>query len=264
MIAAEMAACLETAHLLADAAGAMARAAWRETGAARFKPNASPVTQTDTAIERRLRAIIADRHPAHGVLGEEFGAEGLGRSHVWVIDPIDGTRQFAARLGNFGVLVALCRDGAPVLGLIDQPLATARVWAVAGGGAWFDGRPARCAATVALAGATVALANPNSLPTGAGGAFDTLRRKARMAVFDGGCLAYAALARGAVDLCLNGADLDPYDICALVPVVREAGGVIGAWDGRPLDLGYAGPILAAAGPALFEEALSLLAAQSPL
>jgi histidinol phosphatase-like enzyme (inositol monophosphatase family) len=258
MIAAEMAACLATAHRLADTAGAMVRAAWRETGATRFKTDASPVTETDTAIEERLRAIIAHCHPAHGVLGEEFGADGLGRSHVWVVDPIDGTRQFAARLGNFGVLVALCRDGVPVLGVIDQPLAAARVWAVEGGGAWFDGHPVRCASTVQLAEATAALANPNSLPTGPGSAFDTLRRAARMVVFDSGCLAYAALARGAVDLCLNGADLDPYDICALVPVVREAGGVIGAWDGRTLDLHYAGPILAAASRPLFQTVADLL------
>lgn len=130
-----------------------------------------------------------------------------------------------------------------------------------GGGAWFDGRQACCAPTARLAEATAALANPNSLPTGPGSAFDTLQRKARMVVFDGGCLAYAALARGAVDLCLNGADLDPYDICTLVPVVREAAGVIGAWDGRALDLNYAGPILAAASTPLFQTVAALLDTQ---
>lgn len=176
-----------------------------------------------------------------------------------MIDPIDGTRQFAAGLGNWAVLVALCRDGVPVLGVIDLPLAGARHWAVTEGGSWFAaGGPARrvaCRGTADLARAVVALANPDSLTPPARAALTGL---GALRVHDGGSPAYGALARGRVDLVVNGGDLDAFDICALVPVVAEAGGRISGWDGAALGLDSRGAILAAATPSLMAAARAWL------
>ncbi|MEQ9258336.1 MAG: inositol monophosphatase family protein [Roseovarius sp.] len=255
---------LETAHMLADAAGPIAREVWFGTGATGYKPDGSALTRADTEIEARLREIVRARHPDHGILGEEEGAEGLDREAVWVIDPIDGTRQFGARLMNFGVLVAFCEAGQPVLGLIDQPLAGARCLGVAGRGTKLNGRPVESRREATLGDAVVALANPRSFGPEEREGYEALAKAGRMHVFDGGCLAYAALARGMVDLCLNGGDLDAIDICALVPVVEGAGGAISDWRGAPLTLASSGAILAAATPGLHARALDLITRTSPV
>ncbi|MEL7466461.1 MAG: inositol monophosphatase family protein [Pseudomonadota bacterium] len=252
---------IETAHALADAAGQIARKVWFGEAETTFKPDGSALTVADTEIEARLRDMIRARHPGHGILGEEFGEDVGPSAFSWVIDPIDGTRQFGARLMNWGVLIALCRDGEPVLGVIDQPLARARHVGVEGRGATLNGRGIRVSGRDDFDSASIALANPLSFGPAERGAFERLASAAAIASFDGGCLAYGSLARGRVDLALNGPDLEPFDICALVPVVREAGGVITAWDGRAPDFSYAGPIVASASAALHREALRIIEAE---
>ena len=190
---------VETAHALADAAGGIAREVWFGGAETTYKADASALTEADTRIEARLRDMVLARHPGHGILGEEFGAEGLGAEFVWVIDPIDGTRQFGARLLNFGVLVALCRAGRPVLGLMDLPLAGARFLGVDGRGTTLNGVPVRASGVARVEDAVVALANPNSFGRGEAAAYGALKDAGRMQVFDGGCVAYGALARGQVD-----------------------------------------------------------------
>ncbi|MDO5647142.1 inositol monophosphatase family protein [Paracoccus sp. (in: a-proteobacteria)] len=248
---------LETAALLADRAGAIAREAWFQTGDVQFKADGSPVTCADLAVERALRDVIAQRHPTHGILGEEYGAVEVGRSHVWVLDPIDGTRQFAAGLAHFGVLIALCRDGVPVLGVIDMPLMDAR-WVGADGETRLNGSVVRCAPAAGLDQARVSVANPNSFPGNYRAGYDRLSRMGAMQVFDGGCASYAALARGRLDICINGPDLDPFDICALVPVVQGAGGVISDWQGGALTIHSRGAIVATASDALHRAVLPQL------
>jgi len=254
---------IETAHILADAAGLLIRDAWVQDATTTFKPDGSPVTPADMQVERRLRDILKARHPDHGVLGEEYGADRRSSALTWVLDPIDGTRQFAARLMNFGVLIALCADGVPVLGVIDQPLAKMRCIAAAGEGAWLNGRRLRSRAGVVLDRAAISLANPAAFDGAARPAFDALAAQGALVVFDGGCVSYMALAMGATDVCLNGFDLDPFDICALVPVVTEAGGRIAAWDRRPLTIDYAGGVVAAGSTALLDETKAVMAEAAP-
>tara|TARA_B100001123_G_scaffold150216_1_gene173798 strand:- start:67 stop:537 length:471 start_codon:yes stop_codon:yes gene_type:complete len=87
-----------------------------------IKPDGSPVTKTDQLAEEAIREILLREMPDHGILGEEFDPINLNQEHVWVIDPIDGTKQFAADLPNFGILIALCQGSRPVLGMVEQPL----------------------------------------------------------------------------------------------------------------------------------------------
>ena len=176
---------VETAHALADAAGGIAREVWFGGAETTYKADASALTEADTRIEARLRDMVLARHPGHGILGEEFGAEGLGAEFVWVIDPIDGTRQFGARLLNFGVLVALCRAGRPVLGLMDLPLAGARFLGVDGRGTTLNGVPVRASGVARVEDAVVALANPNSSDPGR-------RRPTGRSRMPGGCRSLTA------------------------------------------------------------------------
>lgn len=227
-----------------------------------MKPDQSPVTTVDLAVERALRERIDAAYPDHGVLGEEFGSRDLDRDWVWVIDPIDGTRQFAAGLPNYGVLIALCHRGAPVLGIICQP----RLGDVYLGlsdpsgvkGAWLNGAPIRTAQPPALAEGIACLSDPDAFDDATRPGMLAIQRSSRWNVYDGGCLGYGALAEGRIALCLNGPNLDCFDICALAPVVEGAGGVITDWRGGALTLASSGEIVAAASPALHQEALALL------
>lgn len=250
---------LAFAHDLADAARPLALQAWRGELAVRCKPDGSSLTEADLAIEALWRERIRARFPDHGILGEEYGQDAGTSAFTWVIDPIDGTRQFGAGLANIAALIALCRDGRPVLGVIELPLAGARYSAAAGSGAHFAGRRVRTSGRQGLGDAVVSLANPDSFRASAPG-FRALREAGRLRVFDGGAPAYGALARGLVDLCVNGDDLDPYDICALCPVVQEAGGLITDWRGAALTLASKGAIVASASSALHAQALARLGA----
>ena len=97
-----------------------------------------PVTEGDRAAEEAIRALIEAEFPEHGILGEEHGNVGLDREHVWVIDPIDGTRAFISGVPVWGTLIGLQKNGRAVMGLIDQPFTGERYFAD-GNGATYSG-----------------------------------------------------------------------------------------------------------------------------
>ena len=223
-----------------------------------IKADGSPVTTTDRAVEAALRRTIEQCQPAHGVVGEEFGAEGADRDWVWVLDPVDGTRQFAAGLSNFGTLIALCREGRPVLGVIAHLFHEEVCIGVAGRGTLFNGRPVRCAGPDRLCDIVACISDPDAFDARTAPGMQAIRTRSRWNVFDGGCLGYASLARGLLGLCLNGPNLEPFDIAALVPVVEAAGGCITDWRGGPLTIESEGEIVASSGLRLHEQALEVL------
>jgi len=249
---------LATALDLAEVAAALSDQAWRGTLEVSYKTDGSSLTQADLSIEARWREMIRQQFPSHGIVGEEFGSDAGHSAFTWVLDPIDGTRQFGAGLLNFASLISLCRDGRPVLGIIDLPVPGARYVAVEGQGTRFAGRSVHCSGQQRLADAVVSLANPDSFNGACMAGYQTLRSSGRVRVFDGGALAYGALSRGLIDVCVNGDDLDAYDICALCPVVQEAGGKISDWAGRPLSVASSGAIVACASAELHAAVLDQL------
>ena len=224
-----------------------------------IKPDGSPVTSVDLAVEQVLRERIDAAYPQHGVLGEEFGSRDLDAEWVWVVDPIDGTRQFAAGLPNYGILIALCHRGRPVIGVICQPLLGDIYLGIAGQGAWLNGTPIRARTTARLAEAIACFSDPDAFDQATIAGFEALRRGSLWNVYDGGCLGFGALAAGRLDLSLCGPTLDPFDIGALVPVVEGAGGVITDWRGNPLTLASNGEIVAACSVELHANVLEILA-----
>ncbi|MFQ6163349.1 histidinol-phosphatase [Sinorhizobium meliloti] len=246
------------AHNIADLAGQTIRAA---AGAKRqpiAKSDASPVTETDRLVEQCLRERIADRFPGDGVLGEEFGAEGLGNEFVWVIDPIDGTKAFIAGLPVYGTLISLTRGGTPVLGLIDNPTTGDRWLGVSGKPTTLNNVPIRTASTIDPAAAFIANGSPDAFSSPDRSRFESLRRTARWCVYGGSCIAYGRVAVGSIDISIDGG-LDPYDYCALVPVITGAGGCITDWQGRPLTLNSGGLCVATATDLLHRHVLEILA-----
>ena len=227
-----------------------------------IKDDGSPVTELDRAVERVLRARIESLFPEHGILGEEYGAEGADREWLWVLDPIDGTKHFAAGLSDFGTLIALCHDGVPVVGIIDLPLLDRRCLGVAGRPTRLNGREVRCRPRQNLSQCVLSSAGPDAFDGAPEPAFRRLRKSSAWNVYGGGCAGYASLASGVVDICLEG-NLDAFDFCALVPVIEGAGGVISDWRGAPLGLDSGPLILAAGDRQVHEAALVLLGQEDP-
>src|SRR5690606_38071826 len=97
-----------------------------------------PVTAADRAAEQAMRALIREKFPAHGVIGEEFGPERADAEYVWVLDPIDGTKSFISGMPAWGTLIALTRGGQPLFGMMHQPF-TREHFTGDGGGARYRG-----------------------------------------------------------------------------------------------------------------------------
>lgn len=224
--------------------------------------NWDPVTAADTACEQAIRDRLAALRPDDGIVGEEAGHSPGTSGLTWVVDPIDGTRAFLAGLPTWGVLIALFDGIEPVIGVVDQPHVDER-WV---GVATPDER--RCEfhhagaaehvharSSADLGTAVLCTAYPEVGASDERVAFERVRDRVMLTRYGADCYAYALIASGTVDLVIE-AQLQPWDVAALVPVVRGAGGVITAWDGGPAHAG--GRVIAAGDADLHAAARALL------
>lgn len=247
------------AEALADAARAVIAGHFRRSLTVEDKSDLSPVTIADRAAETAMRRLIETRFPEDGIIGEEHGSTRGDAEHVWVLDPIDGTKSFISGIPLFGTLIALARDGRPVLGIIDQPILGERWLGAAGRATTLNGAPVRTRPCAALDRATLFCTAPELMFEGADAAgFARLKRAVKLFRAGADCYAYAQLASGFIDLVVEG-ELKPYDFCALAPVVEGAGGSVSDWQGRALDLGSDGRVIACGDRSLAAPARALLA-----
>ena len=218
-----------------------------------------PVTEADREAEQAIRALIRAEFPDHGILGEEHGVENPGSEHIWVIDPIDGTRAFISGLPIWGTLVGLTVGGDAVAGLMSQPF-TGELYFADARGAFYEGpggsRRLATRKTVNLDEATLTTTTPALFKGEGRQRYDRLEQSVRLARYGADCYAFAMLAAGTVDIAVD-PGLQPYDIVALIPIIERAGGVITTFDGRPAEAG--GDNLAAATPELHKAAMAYLA-----
>ena len=245
------------ANQLADIARPLAMEHFRTPLGIQWKADASPVTVADRAIERALRAAIASRFPAHGILGEEEEAVGLERDLLWVVDPIDGTKSFVTGLPLFGTLIAVVAAGRAEVGIIEMPALGERFVGARGENTRLNGTVCHSSGVTRLGDARLCATAPDMFVGVEATAFSSLADKVGLRRFGGDCYAYGLLACGHVDLVVE-ASLKPYDFMALVPVVEGAGGIITDWDGAPLTLSSGGRVIAAANGALHAQALAFL------
>jgi len=256
--AAEADALVAFAERLAEASGAVIRAHFRQRGAVDRKDDATPVTAADREAETAIRRLIEAEHPDHGVWGEEHGRLRPEADDVWVIDPIDGTKSFICGVPLFGTLIALVRRGAPVLGVIDQPILGERWIGARGQPTRLNGRPVETRTAPGLAEAVLATTSLGQFAGADARAFARVAGSIGLLRHIPDCYSYAMLASGFVDLVVE-AGLAPYDFFALVSVIEGAGGVITDWQGAPLGFDSDGRVAAAGCPALHARALELLA-----
>jgi histidinol phosphatase-like enzyme (inositol monophosphatase family) len=252
---------LTLAERLADAAGEIARKYFRQVIEIERKGDESPVTIADREAEAAMRRLIAERFPDHGVVGEEGAAVRAEAEYVWVLDPIDGTKRFISGHVQFGALIGLLHDGAPVLGVIDMPALGERWIGAAGCPTTHrdrDGtRPARARACAELGEATLFATSPHMFPGADFEAFERVRKRVKLPLYGSECYAYGLLASGYVDLVIE-ATMGAYDYLPLVAVVEGAGGTITDWAGRPLGLESDGRVLAAGDGRAHSAAMALL------
>lgn len=251
---------MEKAVEIATAAGAVVLPHFRTNPAAsnkRSDGSYDPVTEADHLAERLIRENIEEIWPEHGVFGEEHGYR-PGNGLTWVIDPIDGTRAFMTGMLHWGVLIALFNGREPILGVVHQPF-TEELFL--GDGSVAEHRRhgrivelgvRRCAC---LADAVLGSTGPQWFRGAETKAFQKVSQAVRFTRFGGDCYIYCMLAMGQLDLVVE-ANLKPYDIQALVPVIRGAGGFVSTWDGDNPAMG--GRIVAAGDERVLEEACATL------
>lgn len=234
------------AHQLADAAAEAIRPYFRDHGTVEAKGDDSPVTQADRAAEAAMRALIEAHYPEHGIYGEEHGQRGTDSQFVWVLDPIDGTRNFIAGGTQWGTLIALCENGTPIVGILDQPITGERWVGAKDRKTTLNGKEIHTRNCDGLKEAAISstLCAPADMPR-----YEALANLCANSIKGGDCYAYGTLARGERDIVCDTA-LKPYDILALVPIVQGAGGKITGWDGAPITLAHSDSAIAVGDPHL--------------
>ena len=229
--AAELQAYMAFARQLADVSAAIIRQYYRQDYQVDLKDDLSPVTIADRGAEEAMRELIMREFPEHGVLGEEFGRHQPDARDQWVLDPIDGTKNFVAGSYLFGTLIALMRDGRPVLGVINQPIVGDFLIGT-GAGAWLNDKPVRVRPCARLEDAI--LLNTLHWNVGAhhdAAAFDRLSRRVNRYNNWGDCHGYFLVATGGADI-MTDPIMNLWDLMALVPIIEGAGGRITDWHGN--------------------------------
>jgi len=245
---------------IAEAAAAETLPRFRAQGLVsnKLESGFDPVTEADRAAERAIRALIEAEFPDHGIIGEEFGTHNGSSSHVWIIDPIDGTRAFISGIPMWGTLVGLTVDGHAVAGLMSQPF-TGELFYANDSGAHYEGpggdRQLETRKTTVLDEAILFTTTPALFGAAGRVRYDALESKVRLARYGADCYAFAMVAAGQVDI-VTDPGLQTYDIAALVPIIEKAGGVVTTFDGRRPEKG--GDIIAAATPELHAAACAVL------
>lgn len=248
---------IDFAARLADAARPIINQHFRAHLTVDRKSDDTPVTIADRDAETAMRRLIAERYPAHGIVGEEHGTQADNAELIWVLDPIDGTKAFIAGKPIYGTLIALVRDGIPILGVIDQPTLDERWIGATGFQTTFNGTPIQSRRCDGLDQAILNATSPDLFSGTDAVKFAQLRKSVWQTQFGGDCYAYGLLASGFIDLVVE-ADLKSFDFCALVPVVAGAGGAVSDWNGQAMTLNSDGRIIATGNPALLPRTVEIL------
>jgi histidinol-phosphatase len=184
------------------------------------KPDLSPVTDADRAVERALRERISAERPGEAVLGEEEGGD-TDRPARWILDPIDGTKNFSRGIPIWATLIALERDGEVALGVASAPALGRRWWAERGAGAFADGQAIHVSRIQRMEDAVFSFTRTNVIAA-RGGELELVRRAWHARTFSD-CWQHLLVAEGSVDAAIDPM-LHPWDIAALQVIVEEAGG----------------------------------------
>ncbi|MBI5731012.1 MAG: histidinol-phosphatase, partial [Ignavibacteriales bacterium] len=218
------------------------------------KPDQSPVTIADKKAEEFMREAIMKKFPNHGILGEEFGEHNPNAGYKWVLDPIDGTKSFICGTVTFGTLIALTKNGKPILGVINQPILNEFLigdnYKTELNGKRVNVRECNnLSDAVLLTTDQLNIEKYQNIKN-----FDNLVHKVKLYRQWGDCYGYYLVATGYADIMIDPI-MNPWDLMALIPIIRGAGGTITDYYGNdPLN----GNSIVATGGKIHDEVIELL------
>jgi len=206
-----------------------------------FKADDSPVTVADRLAEELIRSRIEARYPSHAIVGEEFGEKaGVDAAFRWFIDPIDGTKSFVRGVPLYGVLIGLEIDGVPEVGAAYFPALDEMLAAATGLGCWWNGRRARVSEVEDLSRACMSFTDAGLFDRyGRGEAWQRLQKATYYRGGWGDAYGYMLVATGRAELMCD-AVMAPWDAAPFPPILREAGGYFGDWQGNETVFGNEG------------------------
>jgi len=224
---------LEAALLLCDEADSLSKASFDRGPTVSLKQDGTPVTDADTAIETMIRRTLSERFSEDSVIGEEYGPEGHSL-RAWIIDPIDGTKNFAGGIPLWATLLGLRVEGEFVLGVMSLPGIGQRFWAARGVGAFHNGREISVSSTAEMGEAMVLFGDVEGiLGTPVEDPFLRVVGEARRSRGFGDSWGYGLVAAGQAEAMIEPA-LMIWDVAAPAAIVEIAGGTISQFDGTPL------------------------------
>ncbi len=198
--------------------------------AVELKSDQSPVTQADREAEQIVRDRLLKKFPTHSILGEEHGAVEGDPDYQWVIDPIDGTKSFIHGVPLYTTLVGLQVRGTPAVGVIYAPALGDVVAAASGLGCTWNGKPCRVSDVAELSKSLICTSDA-FMAIDRSDAFSNLVKRCKYARTWGDAYGYLLVATGRAEIMVD-PKMSPWDVCALIPVIEEAGGVCTSWKGQ--------------------------------
>jgi histidinol-phosphatase len=245
---------LEFALDAAWQAGRISLAYFQNGVQAERKADDSPVTIADKQAEQRLRELIQHYWPDHGIIGEEFGHQSGSSAYTWTIDPIDGTKSFVQGVPFYATLLALTDGKRPLVGVAHFPALNETVYAMQGGGCYWNGRRTHTTQTTALDQAVVMSSEVIWADESKQERWMNLAKRTYLQRTWADAYGYALVATGRADVALD-ARMQTWDCGPLQVILEEAGGTFTDWKGTPII--YGGDAFATNGP-LYQQVFEVL------
>ncbi|MBH32246.1 MAG: histidinol phosphate phosphatase [Gammaproteobacteria bacterium] len=245
------------ANVLADEASKITNSYFRKKINIENKEDESPVTIADKNTELKIRDLISNKYPSHGILGEEYGNNQIESEYIWVIDPIDGTRSFIAGHKDFGTLISLLHNNKPVIGIINCPAHNERWIGVRGQKTTLNNKIIE----------TSKITNINEAYLFTSGiyfhepilkkGYKNIKEKCKYYRLGGDCYMYGMLASGLIDIVIEDT-LKAHDYMALVNVIEGAGGKITDKYGKDVTIESDGSLIASCNSTLHNKLISII------
>lgn len=211
--------------LLAQESSGIIKKYFRNSISVDSKSDLSPVTIADKLAEEKMRSLIKKEFPTHGIIGEEFGEENIGSDYIWVLDPIDGTKSFISGALSFGTLIALLKNGNPIIGVINHPVLN-EFLVGDNSQAFLNDQKVKMRECRNISDATLLTTdhlNIGKYQNRMG--FDNLINEVKLYRNWGDSYGYYLLATGFADVMIDPI-MNVWDSMALIPIIRGAGGII--------------------------------------
>ena len=241
-------------QLLSNESSEVIKKYFRTSVSVESKLDSSPVTIADKLAEEKMREIIAKEFPSHGIIGEEFGSKNPDSEYVWVLDPIDGTKSFISGALSFGTLIALLKNGKPVVGVINHPILNEFLIGD-NQDCLLNGRKVEMRICSSINQAT--LLTTDHLNIGKyqnQNKFDKLTKIVKLYRNWGDCYGYYLLATGFADIMIDPI-MSVWDSMALIPIINGAGGMITDYQGNDPIIGNS---IVASSKGIHSEVIKLL------